>query len=84
MLEIPVLRVFFLKIFLMWIIFKVFIEFVTVLLLFFFFFSFKFCLFVCFLVEEHLGSSFPDQGSNLYPLHWKEKSATGLRGRSPS
>ena len=62
----------------MWIIFKVFIEFVTVLLLFFFF-SFKFCLFVCFLVEEHVGSSFPDQGSNLYPLqegevsHWTSR-----------
>ena len=80
MLEIQVFLVFFFfkTFFLMWIIFKVFIEFVTVLLLLFFFLSFFF-----FLVEEHVGSSFPDQGSNLYPLHWKEKSATGLRGRFP-
>ena len=47
----------------MWTIFKVFIEFVTILILCF-----------GFVVVRHVGSQLPDQGSNLYPLHWKAKS----------
>ena len=49
--------------FLLWTIFKVFIEFVTILILCF-----------GFVVVRHVGSQLPDQGSNLYPLHWKAKS----------
>ena len=47
----------------MWTTFKVFIEFVTMLLLLFFFFNI--------LVFWH---SFPNQGLNPRPLHWKAKS----------
>ena len=49
----------------MWTIFKVFIEFVTILFLFYvlFFFGHKAC-----------GILAPDKGSNLHPLHWKVKS----------
>ena len=45
--------------------FKVFIEFVTV-----------FASVLCFgvLTARHVGSELPNQGSNLYPLHWKAKS----------
>ena len=32
-----------------------------------------------------LGSEFPDQGSNLHPLHWKHRVLiTGRPGKSPS
>ena len=58
----------------MWTIFKVFIEFVTILL-----------LFSCFgvLALRHVGSYLPDQGSNLHPLHWKHRVfITGLPGKS--
>ena len=45
--------------------FKVFIEFVTI-----------FASVLCFgvLTARHVGSELPNQGSNLYPLHWKAKS----------
>ena len=47
----------------MWTIFKVFIEFVTILLL-------------CFhsLAVMYVGSSLPDKESDPQPLHWKAKS----------
>ena len=48
----------------MWTIFKVFIEFVTVLLLFYV---------LVFLSSRHVGSWLPDQGSNPHFLHWKPK-----------
>ena len=44
----------------MWTIFKVFIEFIKVL--------FQFYVLVVWL-QGHVGSEFPDWGSNLYPLH---------------
>ena len=44
----------------MWIILKVFIEFVTILLLFY-----------VFLATRHVGSQLPQQGLNLHSLHWK-------------
>ena len=55
---------FFLKVFLMLTIFKVFIEFVTILLV------------LCFgiLAARHVGSWFLNQGSNLRPWFWKAKS----------
>ena len=53
---------FVLKIFLMWTIFKVFIEFVTTLLLF--------CVSV-FLAEGCVESWLPDQALNPHPMHWK-------------
>ena len=56
------------KEFLMWTIFKVFTEFVRTLLLFLCFYLF------IFLTERHMGSQFPDQGSNPHSLHWKTKS----------
>ena len=56
---------FFFKIFLMGTIFKVFIESATVLFLFYIFGS---------LASRHVGYELPDQGSNLYLLHWKLKS----------
>ena len=46
--------------------FKVFIEFLKILLLFHVFFVFFF-----FLASRHVGSWLPNQGSNLYPQHWK-------------
>ena len=46
-------------------IFKVFIEFVTILLLFYVF---------SFLVTRCVGSELPDQGLNLCRLLWKVKS----------
>ena len=49
--------------FLMWIILKVFIEFVTILLLFY-----------VFLATRHVGSQLPQQGLNPHSLHWKAKS----------
>ena len=49
----------------MWTIFKVFIEFIIVLLLFY--------VLVGFGCEAH-GILSPDQGLNLHPLHWKVKS----------
>ena len=48
--------------FLMWITFKVFIEFVTILLLFYV---------LVFLAPRPVGSQLADQGSNLTPLYWK-------------
>ena len=47
----------------MWTIFKVFIEFVAIFMSFY-------------LAPRHVGSltKLSDQGSNLYPLHWKVKS----------
>ena len=45
--------------------FKVFIEFVTILSLFYVF---------GFLDGRHVVSQLPNQGSNLHPLHWKAKS----------
>ena len=48
--------------FLMWITFKVFIEFVTTLLLFYV---------LVFLAARPVGSQLTDEGSNLTPLHWK-------------
>ena len=55
----------FFKIFCCGPIFKVFVEFVTILL-----------LFLCFgfLAPRHVASQLPDQGSNLHPLHWKATS----------
>ena len=47
--------------------FKVFIEFVTILLLFYD---------LVFLAPRHVGSELPGQGLNLHPLHWKEKVST--------
>ena len=47
----------------MWIIFKVFIEFVSILLLF--------CV-LGFLARKHRGSLLPDQQLNLHSLHQKE------------
>ena len=54
----------------MWTIFvEVIIEFVTTLFLF--------------LITTYVDSQFPNQGSNLYPLHWKAKSlTTGPPGKS--
>ena len=49
----------------MWMIFKVFIELVTVLLLF---------NVLVFLAKSHMGSWLPNQGSNPHPLFWKVKS----------
>ena len=49
----------------MWTIFKVFIEFVTILLLFYV---------LGFLAMSHVESWLSDQGLNPYPLHWKGKS----------
>ena len=54
------------KYFFMWTIFKVFIEFVTVLLLFYVFLG-------GFLAMKHVGPQLPNQGSNVHPLHWKVK-----------
>ena len=47
-------------------IFKVFIEFVTILFLFYV---------LVFLAMRHVGSHFPDQGLNPCPLLWKVKSS---------
>ena len=52
----------------MWTIFKVFFEFVTILLMFYGFFFFFF------LAMRHVRSYLPDQGLNPHPLHWKGKS----------
>ena len=49
----------------MWTIFKVFTEFVTILLPF---------LFLFFLASRHVASYFPHQGENLHALHLKVKS----------
>ena len=49
----------------MWISFKVFIEFVTILLLF--------CVLVV-LATRHVGSQLPKEGSNLPLMLWKVKS----------
>ena len=49
----------------MWTIFKVFTEFVTILLLFYVF---------SFLATRRVGSELPDQGLNLCRLLWKAKS----------
>ena len=49
----------------MWTIFKVFIEFVIRLLPFYG---------ADLLALKHMGSEFPNQGLNPYPLHWKAKS----------
>ena len=43
----------------------VFIEFITILLLFH--------ILLFFLAIRHVGAELPDQGSNIYPLHWKAK-----------
>ena len=59
-----ILNMFFKDIFLMWAIFKVFIEFVTVLLLFYG------LVFGC---KAH-GIFTPCRRWNLHPLHWKAKS----------
>ena len=58
----------------MWTIFKIFLEFVTILLLWFmfWFFSCKVC-----------GILISDQGLNRYPLLWKAKTITGPPGKSP-
>ena len=50
----------------MWTIFKVFFEFVTILLMFYGLFFF--------LAVRHVRSLLPDQGLNPHPLHWKGKS----------
>ena len=50
----------------MWTIFKVFIEFVTVLLLFYVFLGGV-------LAMKHVGPQLPNQRSNVHPLHWKVK-----------
>ena len=57
----------------MWIIFKVFNEFVTILLLFHHLVS---------LAMRPVGSQLPDQGSNPHPLRWKAKSTAELPGKS--
>ena len=54
--------------FLMWTVFKVFVEFVPISLLFYG----CVCLFV--FRREACGTSLPEQGLNLNPLHWKAKS----------
>ena len=56
-----------LRIFLMWTIFKVFIEFAIIFLQFFLYVLF-------FLAAKHVRSQLPDQRSNLHPLHWKAES----------
>ena len=59
----------------MWTIFKVFIEFVTILLLFYVFFGF--------LATRHMGSYLPDQGSNPNPPTLEgEVLTTGPPGKS--
>ena len=62
----------------MWAILKVFVDFVTVLFLFyvlgFFFFFFA---------VRHMGSQFPDQGSNPHPLHLKATSSPPDHQGSP-
>ena len=69
-----------LLLFLMWIIFKVFTEFVTSCFWFFLFLLLLFYGFGVFLVGgalaagRHMGSHLPHQGSNLHSLHWKAKS----------
>ena len=58
--------VFFPKIFfLTWTIFKIFIEFITILLLFYV---------LVFSAMRHVGFLLPDKGSNPHVLHWKAKS----------
>ena len=62
----PVLEHFFLRYFFwMWTIFKIFIEFVTILFLFYV---------LDFWARGMWDLSSLDQGSNLHPLHWKVKS----------
>ena len=58
------LRFLFVCLFVFACLFKVFVEFVTILL-----------LFLCFgfLSGRHVGSQLPRQGSNPHPLHWKVK-----------
>ena len=56
----------FFKMFLMWVIFKVFIEFFMVLLPLF--------TYIGFMVTRHVESWLPSQGLNPHPLHWKAKS----------
>ena len=51
----------------MWTIFKVFIEFVTILLL-------VYVVIFFFFAERHVGSYIPHQRLNLHSLHWKVKS----------
>ena len=58
----------------MWTIFKVFIEFVTVLFLFYG---------SVFLALRHVGSWLPDQGWNPYPLHSKVGTCTETPEKSP-
>ena len=55
---------FFFKVFLMWIIFKIFIEFVTILLL---------LDVLGFWPQGLCDLSLPNKGLNSYPLHWKAK-----------
>ena len=64
----PIFRgfLFFFK-FLMWTIFKVFVEFVTIMLLFYDFGFFSFGHKSCGLLAP------PNQGLNQHPLHWKVK-----------
>ena len=62
---------FFLKIFFMCTLFKVFIEFATILLLFY-----------IFLARRRLGSQLPEQGSDPHALHWlAEVLTTGPPGK---
>ena len=58
---------------------KVFIEFVTIFLMLWFFgllnlLQYCFCFLFCFFGHEVCGISASDQGSNLYPVHWKARS----------
>ena len=59
----------FFKIFLTWIIFKVFIEFFMVLLPLFYI-----NIYMGFMATRHVESWLPNQGLNPHPLHWKAKS----------
>ena len=69
-----VVELFFLKIFVTWTIFKVFVEFVTILLLFYGVHS---------LATRHVGSLLPDHGSNLHPSGWKVNLNHWTTGKSP-
>ena len=62
--------------FLMWTIFKVFIEFVTTLS--------PFYVLGFFLAPTHVGSQFPNQESNPHRLHWKAESQPLDRQGSPT
>lgn len=64
---------FFSRLFLIWVILKSLLNFLKYCFYFMCFLWFVGVL-VFFLASRHVGSWLPNQGSNLYPLHWKGKS----------